>query len=424
MKKLTELLQGNPLVSDYKINVTRKESYELFFVKGALETVRCTENTDKEVTVYSDHGEFRGDSQFFIYPSTTEAELREHIETAARRAMLINNRHFTLPGAQTGEYAVQSNFPEHEPQELAARIANIVFAANTLENASLNSVEIFVNKLTQQVINSRGLHKTQVRYNAMVEAIPTYNGSEQSVELYEQYNFSSLDEQVLLGEIAGKIAEVKARYEAKKPERPLSCPVILGAEELAQLSWNIASQLNYSTVYSHSNLYNVGDAIQSEPQGDGLTITMAGQVPGSTRSSCFDGDGLSLTEKRVLEGGRAAALYGGSRYGQYLGETPTGEFPCLILEPGTAKEADFQVPSLELVSMSGLQVDFYSDYIGGEVRLAYYRDQEGKVTPLTGISVSGKLSEVLNSLRLSEKAAIQGGYQGPEKALVCGMQIF
>ncbi len=424
MKKLMELLKGNPQVSDYKINVTHKESYELFFVKGKLETVRCTDNTDKEVTVYSDHGEFRGESQFFIYPSTTEAEIAANIETAAHRAGLIHNKHFTLPGGETGEFAVQSNFPEYEPQELAAKIANIVFDANTLAHASLNSVEVFVNKLTQQVMNSQGLNKTQVRYNAMVEAIPTYNGEAQSVELYEQYNFSSLDEEALHQEISKKMAEVKARYEAAKPRKELTCPVILGAEELAQLGMNIARQLNFGTVYSHSNLYKVGDAIQTAPQGDKLTITMAGQVPGSTRSSCFDGDGLSMTEKKVLEEGRAIALYGDNRYGQYLGETPTGAFPCMILEAGSAKEADFNVESLELVSMSGLQVDFYSDYIGGEVRLAYYRDEKGAVTPITGISVSGKLSEVLNNLHLSDKVTTQGGCQGPEKAIVYGMKIF
>ena len=40
MKKLMELLAADPRVSDYKIDIHRKESFELFFVKGKLETVR------------------------------------------------------------------------------------------------------------------------------------------------------------------------------------------------------------------------------------------------------------------------------------------------------------------------------------------------------------------------------------------------
>ena len=73
--------------------------------------------------------------------------------------------------------------------------------------------------------------------------------------------------------------------------------------------------------------------------------------------------------------------------------------------------------------MSGLQVDFYNDYIGGEVRLAYYHDGS-KTIPVTGISISGKLSEVLNHIRLSAETAVHNGYSGPRKALLSQMQIF
>ena len=62
-----ELLRADERVSDYKINVHRKDGYELYFVKGRLETVRRTNVCDREVTVYVDHGEFRGESQFLIY---------------------------------------------------------------------------------------------------------------------------------------------------------------------------------------------------------------------------------------------------------------------------------------------------------------------------------------------------------------------
>ena len=78
---------------------------------------------------------------------------------------------------------------------------------------------------------------------------------------------------------------------------------------------------------------------------------------------------------------------------------------------------------LEVVSMSGLQVDFYSDYIGGEVRLAYYRDRE-TVTPVTGISISGQLGDVLNHIRFSSETAVFDGYSGPSKAILSGMKIF
>ena len=67
-------------------------------------------------------------------------------------------------------------------------------------------------------------------------------------------------------------------------------------------------------------------------------------------------------------------------------------------------------------------MDLYNDYIGGEIRLAYLWDGQKK-TPVTGISMSGKLSEALASLRLSEKTTVEGAYEGPEKMLLRNMAV-
>ena len=81
-----------------------------------------------------------------------------------------------------------------------------------------------------------------------------------------------------------------------------------------------------------------------------------------------------------------------------------------------------KAPYFECVSMSGLQVDVYNDYIGGEVRLAYYFDGEKKI-PITSISISGKLSDAINNIKLSDTAASFGRYRGPKYALFGGIQI-
>ena len=424
MKTIISLLKNDPRVSDYKINIHNKESYELFFVKGKLETVRRTDTCDKEVTVYVDHDGCKGDSQFFVYPSTTEAQLRELIREAVAKALLISNQSYDLPQAEQGAYEVESNFREYEFSDLAAKISRAVFDANTAENASLNSVEIFINKHTETVANSRALLKTQVKYDAMVEAIPTYNGKKQSVELYEQYNFSSLDTDAITREIALRMAEVKARYDAVTPSAPVAGKVILNKLELSELFMNIAYDLNYSSVYSHSNLFHKGDLIQKAPAGDRIGISMTGQVPGSVRSASFDSDGLALGSIRIVDGGKVENYFGSNRFGQYLGEAPTGELRCVCVDAGTAQADAFQTgPYLEVVSMSGLQVDFYTDYIGGEVRLAYYHDGSSLI-PVTGISITGKLSEVLDHIELSRETTVHNGYWGPEKAILHNMTIF
>ena len=424
MKKIIDALKANPQVSDYKINLSAKESYECFYVKGKLETVRCTEVCDKTVTVYVDHGEFKGDSQFFVYPSTTEEELQDLIEKAVQKASLLDNKMYALPENETGDYAVESNFSDYTLSELAGRIAEAVFDANQVENADLNSVEVFVNRRTDTVTNSRGIHKTQVRYDAMVEAIPTYNGEKESVELYQQYNFSTFCAETVKKEIAEKLQEVTARAAAVKPDFAMNCKVILNKQELRDLFSNISYDLHFSTVYSQTGLFHKGDDIQQNPTGDKITITMAGSLPGNIRSACFDSDGLSLKTIRIVEDGKAVAYYGDNRFGQYLDEIPTGNLRCVQVETGTASSKCLtQAPYLEVLSMSGLQVDFFNDYIGGEIRLAYYCDGE-KITPVTGISITGSLKQVLSSIRLSCQSAVYDGYCGPEKAILQDMTIF
>ena len=112
----------------------------------------------------------------------------------------------------------------------------------------------------------------------MVEAIPTYNGAAQSVELYEQYNFSNLDEETLYQEIADMMTAVKARYEAVKPQEALCCKVILNKQEIATLVSRIAGGLEYSSVYNHSTIFKKGDDIQKATTGDPISLTMAGAL--------------------------------------------------------------------------------------------------------------------------------------------------
>ena len=424
MKKVIALLNGNSRVSDYKINTHRKESCELFFVKGKLETVRRTDTCDQEVTVYVRHGEFMGDARFFLYPSTTQEQTARLMEEAVEKALLIQNPAYELPAGEIGSYQVASNFAQSDMMELAGQVSQTVFAANTQERATLNSVEVFINRHTESVLSSRGVDKTQVRYDAMLETIPTYTDDKQSVELYHQYNFSAMDPAALTEEITRKLQEVKGRSEAVTPEAVAPCKVILCELELSELMRSIASDLNYGSVYSHSNLFSKGDAIQKAPTGDLLGITMAGEAPGCVRSAKFDSDGLALGSMRIVDGGKAVAYYGNNRYGQYLGETPTGELRCLIADAGSAEEAEFVTgPYLQVLSMSGLQVDFYNDYIGGEVRLAYYHDGT-TCRAVTGISISGKLSQVLDSIRLSKQTAVFGSYTGPRQAILEHMKIF
>ena len=420
--KVINILKNTDGISDWRVSSARTESTELFFVHKDLETVRSTDTTDVKVTVYVAHDGRLGEATFSVYSSYNEEKIAEEIEKAKKKAAIIANQPYSLPENESGEYISSSNFANYAPHDLAALISKACFEADCIENGSINALEIFVYKDTVSVENSRGIDKTQIKYRAMVEAIPTFNG-EESVELYEQYNFTEFEAALVTEEIATKMREVKDRYEAKIPDGKLSCPIVLDAPELESLIGNFVGSLNFSSVYQHSNAFSLGDDIQKGAKGDRITVTMCGEMKGSVRSASFDGDGVTLVDRKIIKDGQAFALWGGTRFAQYLGERATGNLGCMSVECGTLTDKEkTAAPYFRCASMSGLQVDIYNDYIGGEVRLGYYFDGEKEI-PVTGISISGKLSTALANMRLSTEATTYESYHGPKCAIFEGIEI-
>ncbi len=421
-QRIIDILKNTSGISDWRVLTTRTESNELFFVHKNLETVRSTDTTDIKVSVYVLHGDKLGEATFSVYSSYDDEKIAEEIEKAKKKANIIANQPYSLPENEQGEYVSASNFAQFSSRELTSLISDACFEADCVDGGSINALEVFVYKDIVSVKNSRGIDKTQIKYRAMVEAIPTFNGAE-SVELYEQYNFTEFDRSLVVEEIAKKMREVRDRYEAKPPVEKLSCPVVLDAPELEQLFGNFIGNLTFAAVYQHSNAFGIGDDIQRDAKGDRITLTMCGEVKGSVSSSSFDADGITLVDRTVIENGTAKALWGGTRYAQYLGEAATGNLGCMSVECGTLTDKDkMSTPYFLCASMSGLQVDIYNDYIGGEVRLGYYFDGEREI-PVTGISISGKLSLALANMRLSSDEITYESYHGPKCAIFDGIEI-
>lgn len=419
MMKVKHLLEQNPHVDGWRITEKATASYELFFVHRKLETVRATDTVSTGVTVYVDHDGAKGDSSFQVYRSMTEADVAAKIDAAVKRARLVSNQPYELPEGGEVTAELPTNMKGCDMKALGAQIADAVFAADTVEGGSINACEIFLYRDTVRVVNSRGVDKTQITHRAMIEAIPTFTDEKGSVELYEDYRFTEFDPAKVTAEISEKMQEVKARAAAVKPAVPMTVNVILRPQEIHELMGELAYDLNYAAVYSHSNLHHEGDDLQADGTGDKLTVTMKAVVEGSEHSACFDDDGAALHDTRIIVNGVVKGYFGASRFGQYLGvKEPSGSLRCVQVAPGSLPQADMkQSPCLECVSMSGLQLDLYNDYIGGEIRLAYYFDGE-KTVPVTGITMSAKLSDALKQLRLSEETTVSGAYEGPARLMI------
>ena len=422
MIDIIKYLKENKNVHDFKIITTEKKSSELFFVHKNLETVRRTDTNEVLVTIYNYHDEKIGQAEFSLFEADDSDAVKEKINIAVSKAKLIGNELYELPGCDVKSIEVESNFKNYSLNELAELISNSVFEADSYKDGSINALEVFVNQYERTIINSKGLNKVMKYYDAFVEAIPTWNGNNESVELYEAYKFNEFNSKKVKEEIDSKMTEVKNRFYAKKPESKLSMKVALRANELNEFLSEIIFNANSQTIYTHQNVYNMGDNIQAEAKGDKLTITARGEIKGCALSRSFDSDGLDLIDTKVMEKGILKAIYGGNRFSQYLKVTPTGNLGLIEVEKGKTSIKDLKEPYFECVSLSGLQVDLFTDYIGGEVRLGYVHEN-GEIKPVTGISISGKISEILKDMTLSKETTIVDNYSGPKLALFGGLEI-
>lgn len=423
MSTLIELLKKSKKLDGFKVNTNLIETSELFFVHKKLETVRHTKTSNVKATVYVNHDDFFGQADFTVYASNTEDEIKAKIEMGYQNALLVNNKPFTLPSGEVKEFKSDSNFNNYSLNELASLISEAVFKADNYLDGGINALEIFVTKKTVIVENSTGLKKTQVLYDTMIEAIPTWNGNDESVELYEQYHVGYLNPEEITKEIKNKMEEVHARFEAKKPDSKLKGNIILRPHEISEILDTIITNANYGYIYTHQNLYNVGDKIQNSDSCDKLNIKILGNLKGSVSSSFFDIDGIDLESQDIIKDGVIVNGYGSNKVCQYMNKPVTGMLPCTELLEGSFRKKELYKESyLECVSLSGIQLDQYNDYIGGEIRLGYYFDGNKKY-PVTGISFSGKLSDALNTIRLSKEKTLSGSYYGSEIASISKMEI-
>lgn len=422
IERLKKLLKQEQ-VDSYKILQTKKESFQLFFVHTKVETVRCADSSNIEVEVYIKHDDALGDASFVIYPTQSDEEILLKIRQAKEKAMSISNQPYKLVSESTGSYENEKLISGKSLKEVAFELADAIFEVKGNEGSALNATEIFINKKQSRVVNSDGVDKSSISYTGMIETIPTFNKKDESVETYAQRNFNTYNRKELQEYISSLLKEVEARANATKITLDPKLDVTIKAEEIETVLNVYLRQLNYASLYTKSNVLKKGDKIQTSKDADLLTISACGNVKGCSNSAYFDEDGSEYNEQVLIKDGEVVNFFGGNRYSQYVNEKNTGNLRIIKLNTGKLEKKDLVNDTyLECLQFSGIQSDLLNDYIGGEVRLAILH-KDGKEIPVTGFSISGKLSDALNSIKLSKEVATEPNYCGPKFVLLKNLTI-
>ena len=419
VSKLIKTLE-NKNIDKWLIREVKTKSVEQFFVLQKLETTRSVDTTEIYVTIYKEFEEnnnkYLGNYSFIINHNISIKELEQLIDEAIYASSFVKNEYYELVKADKKKSYKDKNKPNN-PFELLQDISKI-FINSSNESCMFNSLELFYNETEVHLLNSEGVDYKKDVFKIMVEAIPSYKDDNFKTELYRMFTYDSINMDKIKEDSENSIKDVLLRAKAIKNNFKGKTNIILKDENVRELFFELISTIDYSSVYSKSNFKSIGEDLQTNPKTK-LTLSL---IP-SSKADYFDSDGVLLKETLVVSEGKINDYYGSNRFAYYLNMKPNGMLRKIKVKKGNKTIDKLKAkPYIEIIDLSGIQLDLYAGYIGGEVRLANYFDGKDKY-PISGFSFSGNLNECINEFELSKEETNINGYTGAKYVLLKNIEI-
>ena len=411
-------------VSLWRINQREEETAELFFVKKQLDTRRIKDVRKYEVTVFRDveakdgGRPSRGFTSVMLVASMDDERLDEALKGAYYAAQFAANPYFDLPDPVQAPMVEKTGELAQAPlAQSAGKMAKALFAPDVHQDAFVNSAEIFVVRSACRIVSSEG---TDVSYtDARVNGEFVVQCREpEDVEMHNTFEYDELNGEALSAKVAEALTFVRDRARAQKILKSGKYDLVLSGNAVAEVLSYYADRSSAGMVYAKYSTWRQGEDVQGETQGERLDLTLRAFHP-------YSPEGIPTgVDLPLLEGGKLLTWHGPNRFCRYLGIKPTGDYRRLVCANGTAPfESLKKGPCLWAVTFSDFQMDEMSGHFGGEIRLAYLIEEDGKVTPVTGGSVNGSILEAQKDLAFSTDRYLTARYDGPYAMRLKGVSI-
>ena len=410
-------------VKKWKLVERNVKSKELFFVKKTLDMNRAKDVTKYLLTVYRDFKEagkeYTGSSTIHLHPTMNDLEIEEKISNAFFAAKFVKNESYPLVNSVKKDSRKTSN-----AFEKINDVVKAIFVNDTEEvGAWINSVEVFLNVENTKVLNSSGLDIAFSRDGLEMEFITNAKNEREEIELYWNLKTSDLSSNTISSKVLEALKITSDRAIAQPTPKVKDIAIIFdedGTKEILSYYVEKASVLN---VYEHMSNAKIGEKLQGDLKGDGVTIYVDPTVKGSYFSQPFDDDGLEMRKVKIIDNGTLVSYWGNVRFSHYLKSKPTGKLTNFVVEASGKDLAKLREGKyIELKSFSDFQMNSLTGDFAGEIRLGWYYDGQKRI-PITGGSVSGNVKDIQENFEFSDEVVLYGNYLGPKALKVHGAKI-
>lgn len=410
---------------EWEIRESTVSSYELFFIKRNIEMNRCKDVKHYDATIFKAFDDLKASASMMVHPTMTETELDEVINEGIYAANFAKNKTYNLaiPQQLYGQIP-ETNMDHASLEDTAIEISNAIFAEDKYTEGWINACEIFVNRKNKRILNSNGVDYSAKITDAEVEYITTWKGKTEEVELYRNLKFSSLDKASISADVADTLKTARLRAVAEPMKSLEKVNVVFRSAEIEEMLIYFTEHCNVSYIYQNFSDWKVGKKLLKDNcEGDKISIKINPFLKGSTTASPFDNNGYTNEPIDMIVDGVVLNLWGPNVNGQYINYEAKVNNRNFEVKPGslTTEEMNNE-PYLEIVSMSGLQVDELLGSFCGEIRLAIYHDGD-KETPYSGGSISGMISQNIDTWKFSKETTVRNNYHGPKYLEIYGAKI-
>jgi len=377
---------------------THERGWEFYFIRHQLDQHRAKTVDSFSVKVYKnlEGGRFLGSASAQISPDASEEEMRRIVDSLCRDASYVRNPFYTLNRPSAEKNA------EPAPVDLRAVSGDFIRAMQAVPETAtedLNSYEIFVSEIRRRFLNSEGVDVTSVYPSSMVEAVVNARRDGHEIELYRMFRSGTCDRDLLVKELAGALACGRDKLTAVSTPALGKADVVFSTDSSRELYGYFVSRLNAAMVYRGMSDWKIGDVVAPE----NLTLQAVKTLPNSSLNTPYDEEGAPVRDLTLIDHGKAAGYYGKRQFSQYMKLDSSFDVSNFAVTGGTESEAELRTGEyLEVMEFSDFQVDHITGDIAGEIRLAYLH-RGGKVTAVSGGSVSGTMAELAKTMRFSKE---------------------